>query len=112
MTADAKRTALERRARYSAEPFEHRNRIVARFNRRFPQKYDGGQLRHGGELASKPRLLFEAENEFLDGISYITTLREQLESVLHLVEAGVLTEDVDALIDAREILRDILEEVS
>jgi len=102
-------SALARRSRLPANPADHKTRIARWFLARHDPKYDGGQARHGGELAIKPRALFELENEHLDAISYGVTLREQLVTARRLVDDGLRCEDVEALADARDILDAILE---
>jgi len=101
--------ALARRSRLPANPESHLARLLAWLPARFAQKYRSGQARHGGELAIKPRMLHEAENEFLDGLCYILTIREQLVTARRLVDDGLRCDDAVALADALEILDGLLE---
>lgn len=57
----------------------HRDRILARVNAAFADKYTKGQQEHGGDMWRKPGMLTHAKEEVLDLIAYLWTLEDQLQ---------------------------------
>lgn len=59
----------------------HLGRVVERASKAIGQKYEAGQVEHGGELWQKAGMLSHVEAETWDQVVYLCTLREQLEAL-------------------------------
>jgi len=64
----------------NAEHYEHLEDIISEFEELATDKYEKGQLEHGGNLWKKPGLIDMAIDEAIDQVIYLITLRQQLET--------------------------------
>ncbi len=67
-----------------SKPEDHKQDIIKTVTTLFSTKYDKGQQEHGGHLWEKP-VMGELVNEALDFLSYVFTMRYQLENVKTLL---------------------------
>jgi hypothetical protein len=68
----------------SYEHNSHRDGIIADFSRLCTEKYNKGQVEHGGNLWEKKGLIDMAIDEAIDQVVYLLTLKKQIE------ESGVV----------------------
>ena len=84
-------------------PKEHISEIISDNATKLLDKYQKGQIEHGGNLWLKPGVLKMLEQEILDATTYQHTLRHQIQSAL-----DYLTNDDTQ--SCAKVLIDILDE--
>jgi len=62
-----------------SEHYEHLDDIIDEFTELATEKYEKGQLEHGGKLWKKSGLLDMAIDEAIDQVIYLITLKQQIE---------------------------------
>jgi hypothetical protein len=84
-------------------PEDQKKDIIKTVTDLFGAKYDKGQIEHGGHLWEKP-VMGELVNEALDFLSYVFTMRYQLEQVKELLAQAASGKNPQAAQQALNIL--------
>lgn len=79
----------------------HLGRVIDWACKSISKKYRNGVIEHAGHLPNKPGLLHCAENEAIDQMVYLETVREQVTFAVQMLEAG-------RYLEAENLLRGLL----